>query len=422
MEQKSPSPIETAHFKFALIAPVIQGLHPDGTAAAYFRRVTAEPIRKPDGTFHRYKGKTLEKWAQLYKKGGMDALMPSGRSDKGTTRVLPDTAIGEIYRLKEKYPRLNATQIHFILIRDAYIPATVSVAAVQRFVRKNDLKSGRVLNVKDRKAFEEEEFGRLWQADTCFLPCLTENGNTRRTYLIMIIDDHSRLIVGGGIFYNDNALNFQMVFKQAVASYGIPDKIYTDNGSPYANGQLSLICGSIGTLNLRAPVGDGASKGKIERSFRTLKDRWVNGLDMKQVRSLKELNAMLKSYVLEYNRTYHTAIKETPIDRFMRTGGSIRMPRSREWLDECFHNRVNRKVNNNSCISMDGILYDAPMQFIGMNVEVRFLPGAMDGAYILHDGLHYPIKKTDKAANARTKRGNLPKIDYTMGGFGNEQQ
>src|SRR5665648_1111285 len=32
--------IEAAHFKFALIAPVIQGIFPDATKTAYYRRVT----------------------------------------------------------------------------------------------------------------------------------------------------------------------------------------------------------------------------------------------------------------------------------------------------------------------------------------------------------------------------------------------
>jgi hypothetical protein len=119
----------------------------------------------------------------------MDALMPKVRSDKGSTRTLTDTAIEEIYRLRQKYPRLNSTQIHARLIQDAFIPACVSVASVQRFVRKNDLKSARNLNIRDRKAFEEEFFGGLWQADTCYLPYISEDGKYRRTYLIMIIDD-----------------------------------------------------------------------------------------------------------------------------------------------------------------------------------------------------------------------------------------
>ena len=413
MPEKNVSPIETAHFRFALIAPVIQGLFPDGSAAAYCRRVTEEPIQKPDGTFFQYTHKTLEKWVQLYKNGGMDALMPKERSDKGTTRALNDASIEEIFRLKEAYPKLNSTQIHQMLVANGFIPAVVNVAAVQRFVKQHDLKSARNPNVKDRKAFEEPEFGCLWQADTCYLPYIKEDGRTRRTYLIMIIDDHSRLIVGGRIFYNDNAYNFQKVLKDAIATYGIPDKLYLDRGSPYINEQLTLICGSVGCLKLHTPVRDGASKGKVERNFRTLRNRWLHALDPAQIQSLDEFNRLLASYIYQHNTTVHSSIKETPLDRFMRTRAHIRLPRSQEWLGECFQNRITRKVNNDSCITIDKVCYDAPQQFIGMRVEVRYLPGEMEDAYILYEGRHYPIPRTDKVANSRTRRDNLPRIDYS---------
>jgi transposase InsO family protein len=413
MPNQQLSPLEVAHFRFALIAPVVQGLFPDASASAYYRRVTESPIVKPDGSSFAYKPKTLEKWAASYKKGGMDALLPNERSDKGSTRVLSDVAIEEIYRIKEKYPRLNATMIHQLLVRDAFIPATVSVAAVQRFVRFNDLKSARNPNVKDRKAFEEPLFGCLWQADTCYLPHIKENGHSKRTYLMMLIDDHSRLIVGGRIFYNDNAYNFQKVLKQAIATFGIPDKLYTDSGAPYRNAQLSFICGSVGCLELHSPIRDGASKGKIERNFRTLRNRWLNALDVSQIHSLAEFNEMLSAYIYQHNTTIHSSINETPLERFMRTKEHIRIPKSQGWLDECFHNRISRKVNNDSCVTIDGVCYDAPQQFIGMKVDIRFLPGHMEDAYILYEGLHYPMPRTDKVANSRTKRNNLPYIDYS---------
>jgi len=416
MSNQATSPIKIAHFRFALIAPVIQGIYSDVSASAYYRRVTQHPLTLPDGTTFRYHPKTLGKWTHLYKKGGMDALMPQVRADKGSTRTLSDVAIEEIYRLKEKYTRLNATQIHIRLIEEGFIPADVSVASVQRFIKKNDLKSARNLTIRDRKAFEEEFFGGLWQADTCYLPYITENGKSRRTYLIMIIDDHSRLIVGGRIFYNDNAYNFQKVLKEAVATYGIPFKLYLDNGSSYSNEQLTLICGSIGSVELHTPVRDGASKGKVERNFRTLKNRWLYGLDASQIQSLQEFNQKLLAYIRKHNTTIHSATKETPLDRFRKTNSSIQTPKSSEWLDECFHNRVIRKVNHDSCISLDGTYYDAPMQFITMKVEIRYLPDRMEDAYILYEGVHYPIHPTDKVANGKAKRNNLPLMDYSKRG------
>jgi transposase InsO family protein len=413
MPKSQIPPLELAHFRFALIAPVIQGQFPDPSAAAYYRRVTEEPLILPNGSSVVYRPKTLEKWVCDYKRNGMDALVPRERSDKGSTRTLSDVAIEEIYRLRSKYPRLNATYVHQLLIRDAFIPATVSVAAVQRFFRKNDLRSARNPNVKDRKAFEEPLFGCLWQADSCYLPHIKENGHSRRTYLIMLIDDHARLIVGGQIFYNDNAYNFQKVLKQAIATYGICDRIYIDSGSPYKNAQLTLILDSVGCLEQHTPIRDGASKGKVERNFRTLKDRWLYGLDISQIHSLAEFNELLAEYIYKHNATVNKSTKETPLDRFLHTRDHIRLPKSHEWLDECFMNRITRKVNNDSCISIDSVLYDAPQQFIGMKVNIRYLPGQMEEAYILYDGLHFPIPRTDKVANSRTKRNNLPSIDYS---------
>lgn len=252
--------VKLAQFKFALIAPVIQGLFPDASRRDYYRRVTEKTFVLPDGRKAVYKPATIEKWVSIYKREGFDGLMPKERSDKGSTRVLPDTAIERIYLLKQTFPRLNATQIHAKLVQEGLIPAVVSVSAVQRFIKHNDLKGARNLNIRDRKAFEEDAFGRMWQADTCYFPHITEDGKSRRVYVVCIIDDHSRMIVGAELFYSDSAASFQKVLKDAVSAYGIPSKLLVDNGSPYANEQLSLICGSLGIALIHTRVRDGASK------------------------------------------------------------------------------------------------------------------------------------------------------------------
>ena len=406
-----------AQFRFALIAPVIQDLFPDATKTTYYKRVTENPLTLPDGSLKEYDYKTVEKWVSLYRLGGIDALMPKDRSDKGTSRALPDTATEEIYRLKEAFPRLNATQIHQKLIADSFIPASVSVDAVQRFIKHNDLKSARNPNIRDRKAFEEDMFCKMWQADTCYLPHITEDGKCRRVYCVMIIDDHSRLLVGGELFYNDNAANFQKVFKDAVATYGIPDKLYVDNDGPYCNEQLSLICGSVGTVLLHTRVRDGASKAKVERHFRTLKERWLYALDINSIHSLSKFNALLKDYMRSYNTTFHTGIDSTPFTRFQNTKVHARCPKSRDWLDECFLNRITRKVNKDSTVSINKESFDVPMQFISMKVDIRYEPQNLDTAFILYDGNQFPLLRTDKNANCHTKRNNAPAIDYSkMGG------
>lgn len=407
---------EVAQFRFALIAPVIQGLYPDASATAYYKRVTASPLTLPDGSTVTYSYKTLEKWKSQYSIGGLDALMPGTRSDKGIPRALNEDAIAEIYRIKEEHPRMNATQIYTHLVRESFIPATVSVDSVQRFIRHNDLKSARDPNLRDRKAFEEDEFGKIWQADTCYLPHITEDGTSRRVYCIMIIDDHSRLLVGGELFYNDNACNFQKVLKDAIATYGIPDKLYVDNGCSYSNAQLSMICVSLGILLLHTRVRDGASKGKVERHFRTLKERWLYTLDINKITSLSQFNGMLKDYMRDYNTTFHRGIDTIPLERYQASKDHPRQPESRQWLDDCFYNRITRKVRKDSTISIDRVCYDVPMQFISAKVDVRYLPDDMTSAYILFDGEKFPIRQTSRNDNCHTRRNNPPAIDYSKAG------
>ena len=404
---------QVAQFRFALIAPVVQDLYPDPSRTAYYKRVTKDPLTMPDGKVVNISYKTLEKWVSNYQRYGFDSLMPSERSDKGTTRVLSDTAIEEIFRLKAEFPRLNATQIHSQLIQEGFIPASVNVCAVQRFIKRNDLKGARNPNMRDRKAFEEDAFGKMWQTDTCYFPYITENGRSKRVYCISIIDDHSRLIVAGGLFYSDSAANFQSVFKKAISTYGIPQKLYTDNGAPYANEQLSLICGTLGTVLLHTKVRDGASKAKIERFWRTTKDRWLYSLDTDSIHSLSEFDALYQEYLRNYNLTQHSGIGCTPFERYRLSEKCVRIPESKDWLDESFLNRITRKVRKDSTVSIDKISFDCPMQFIDQRVEIRFRPGDMNSAVIVYENEKFPLRLTDKNENCRTKRNNSPTIDYS---------
>ena len=416
---KSDSEMQkAAQFKFGLIAPVIQDTYPDESISAYCRRVSEKPVVLPDGRVLQYKAKTLEKWISSYRRCGIDALTYRRRKDLGSTRVIPVSAEEEIYRLKKEYPRLNATQIRERLIEEGCLPSNVSLSSVQRYIKRNGLRGAALVSMKDRKAFEETYFGAMWQADTCYLPCLNEGGKKRRCYLIMILDDHSRMIVGGQIFYQDNAYNLQTVLHNAVETYGIPNKLYCDNGAPYRNDQLAMICSSIGTVLLHTAVRDGASKGKVERNFRTMKERWLYGLDFAQIGSLKELNDLMSEYTRRHNTTVHSVTKEAPLTRYTKTNDRVRKPKSREWLDECFCNRITRNVRRDSTVIIDTVMYDVPFEFIGQKVEIRYLPQKMDMAYILNNGKRYDLKKTNKNENARTKRQNAMTIDYSRTGKG----
>ena len=399
------SGIDVAQWRLGLIAPVIQNTYLETSEAAYYRRITERPIQRPDGEMVELSPNTLQKWVSEYRKGGFEALLPKARSDKGSTRVLPEEAKEEIRRLLEKFPRLKGQQICEHLKENGFVAMTVSARSVQRYIRSNDLRNPVLLQTKERKAFEAEEFGEIWQADTCYFPYIEENGKSRRAYCICILDDHSRLVVASEIFYEDTAANFQKVLKDAIATFGIPRKLLLDNGAPYSNEQLSLICGTLGIVIIHARPRDGAEKGKQERYWRRVKEQLLFGLDMSEITSLRQFNDVYKEYVHKYNHSPHTGINgKKPFDRYEDSNAHLRRPESEEWLSTCFMNRVERKVKGDATLTIAKVQYDVPQQFIRCKVEVRYVPNDMSTACIYSNGKKYPIRKTNKVENAHTRR------------------
>jgi len=416
---KSQNPFQMGQFRFGLIAPVVQGTYNDKSPSAYYRRVTEEPLQRPDGSVFRYSPQTLHCWELMYRNGGMDALIMQPRSDKGVPRALCSEAKIRICGLLDQFPKLPATQIRSKLLEEGVITSKVSERCIQRFVKEWRTRSSATGIKKDRKAFEAEYFGEIWQADSCYFPFIPDDkGTERRTYLIIIIDDHSRMIVAAELFFNDNAPNFQRLYKSAVATHGINHKLYVDHGGPYDNSQIALICGNIGTALIHSAVKDPAGRGKIERLFRTVKETWLYGIDISTVKSLSGFNKMLNEFVRSYNLTVHSSTGETPMDRFLKTRGRIKAPQSREWLDDCFLNRERRKVRSDGTLQIRNVQFDVPLQFIGQTVDVRFPPDRLDEACILYNNTKYTLRKTNKVENARVKRDS-PKIDYGWDGGGN---
>lgn len=405
--------IAIASLRLAAIQPAFNNTYPDMNKTAYYARISQQPFKFPDGHEVLYAPGTYACWESDFRKGGFDALIPKERSDKGHTRKLDADVIAKIYDLREKYPRLTATGIRDKMILDGFIKESdASVATFQRFIKKNNLKGASAPGQKDRKAFEEEFATGMYQADTLYGPFITENGISRRTYCIMILDDKSRMIVGGKFFYEDNSVNFLQVFKEAVCTYGIPGKLYVDNGASYKNSQLPLICGQLGTVLIHTPVRDGASKGKVERNFRTLRTRFLDALDPGSLSDIGELNRLLTEYIRTHNTSEHSGIGMIPHVRYMEDIFRIRMPKSREWLNDCFLYRVKRKVRNDSTITLEKRLYDVPMEYIRCSVEVRYIPGDTDSAFIWEEDKRIPIRLTNKIENSKTKRKNRYSLAY----------
>ena len=394
-----------ALFRFAIIAPLVNNTHNCKSKSEFYRNAALRKYTLPNGREATISAGIIKKWYIGYCKNGFESLKPKCRTDIGYSRKIPTECIDKIAELKEKYPYITGKAIYNKLIENGDILAKdVSLASLYRFLNRHHFHTH---NVTERKAFEMEYANDCWQGDTSHGPILTIDGKKVQTYLIQLIDDASRLIVGYQFFLNDNALNFQLVLKQAIKTYGVPKRIFVDNGTPYKNQQLSLICATIGTVLLHAKAYSPQSKAKIERSFRTVKDNFLNCEDWTKYKSLKELNDSYRKYIVsEYNSKYHSGIEDIPRNRFQRDYDKLKFISSHEEVDKMFLHVEEKPVAADSTIRLGKRDFEVPQKYIKQRIMVKYSLEDLSYIYIYNDKTKelekaYPV---DKIANSKMKR------------------
>lgn len=409
-----------AFHRYGMIHPIIAKTHGYSSVNAYLKHLEVTPVKDPiTGEERTYAASTVRQWLKNFQEGDFPALYPGSRSDSGATRILNDRAKARIQELIRLHPKIFCTDITEKINEEQLTTRPVSVSTVTRYVNtvRKEKSLPQIHQGKDRKAFEMANANDCWQADTTELKRL----NGKRTFLVMIIDDASRLVVGYQIFFHDNKENFQIVLKRAVETYGAPKLLYTDHGGPYENRQLELICARIGTLLRHPDVRDGAAKGKIERLNKTVQGKWMEITDFKSMSSLEQLNRSLSDYIVNrYNRRPHSALKQddgtllTPLQRFLQDQKKIRKL-SQEELDHRFLNCEERKVRTDSTISIRNSQYEVPEGHLRETIQVLFDPSKpeelwMEDPKTKEKVLLRPVNKVENASRPRSQKLRLAAV------------
>ena len=408
---------EMALFRFSLIAPVVAGTFREPSQMEYFRQTATKEHLLPTGKSVRFSPLTIKKWFLLYQKGGLDSLIPKARMDLGGSRVLTSDMCEQIKAYKEQFPYITGKKIYEKMIQDGYLKEhEISVDSIYRFLKNEHLTRDTMPPV-ECLAFEMEHANDCWQADTTVGPVITVNGSRRQTYLIAFIDDASRIITHGEFFFADNAVNMQIAFKKAILKYGVPKRLFVDNGCSYQNNQLKWICAELGIVKIHSKPYKPQGKAKIERSHRTIKDKWINAIDWNDYTSLEQLNTNYQEFLnKEYTNFVHSTLGETPKQRYLKDFHLLKFQTDEE-LEEHFLHRITRKVTPTATISLFRISYEVPQHYIGLTIPIRYHAEDLSEIYI-YDGvtnkrLHccYPIKKLDNANRKRKANISYSQMD-----------
>lgn len=388
---------EIALKRYGSIAPLISGnIDSYKSKSDYFRSVASSIGVHPH---------TIQRWYSRYLKEGFDGLMPKSRSDQHHYRKLDKDTKDQIIYLLSEYPRLPATMVYQKLLETNTIVAKdVSLSTVNRFVQEYKKSKG-FGPLKDMKRYEREHINEVWCGDSSVGPYLKVDGKKQRTYIIALIDDASRMIVGIDIFFNDNFVNLMSVIRGAVIKYGKPKTFNFDNRSNYRSTQMNLLAARIGTVIHYNPARTPTGKAKIERWFRTMKDQWMSQLCMTDYKSLDELRKSLFMFVQEYNQRVHSSLNgKSPMERFFSESTLIIRMNENE-IERSFLLEIERKVSNDSVIVIDEKEYEVNYKYQGQRLLIRYSPD-LKKVYVV-DSISKemePIELLDKNKNSTMHR------------------
>ena len=394
---------EIALFRYRVICDLISGIYSCGSKSEYFRTKSEVQWIDNNGRSVEISVPTIERWYYTYKKYGFDGLMPRDRSDSGRSRKLDGEILEIIKHYVEKHPRMPATAIFDELISNHYITYDdVSLSTFTRYVTKIKNNKG-VINHSEMKRYEAEHINDIWCCDTTYSFKLTVNGEKKRMYIIAIIDDASRMIVGIDVFFNDNYVNFMRVLKNAVKKYGKPKILNLDNGAPYKNKQIELLGARLGITLYHNKPYYGPGKAKIERWFKTMKDHFMASFHLTTKTTIDEFKSELLNYVNKYNNMVHSSINMTPTERFFDKGDEIKRIDD-DTIEKSFLLEIERKVSIDCVIPIDNIEFEVPQKYSGKRIKIRYSDDYKTCYVVNSDNILEKVELLDKVANSKMKR------------------
>ena len=240
--------------RFSLISPVLNGQVDN--QKEYFIEVTSKAIDMPYYGMRMYSPKTLGSWLSDYRRGGIDALKPGYRSDRGKSRKIDDKLVEKIREKRIQKPRINSSMLYESLVKDgAILPQEVSLSTFYRFLAANpDLTAIKEPDEeKEMKRFAHQYINELWQSDLLYGSYLKVGKSKKQTYLIAFLDDASRFVTYSQWSFSQNFSALRVVLKEAVLRKGIPSMIYTDNGKIFRSAQMQMVCAQIGCSLIHSP-------------------------------------------------------------------------------------------------------------------------------------------------------------------------
>jgi transposase InsO family protein len=383
---------QKALLRFQIISAYLAADPPRGKRRQMIEHLAAKTWMLESGEVCVVKADTIRYWIRLYRDGGFEALKDKPRS-QGTSRAIPQQFIDTACKLKIEVPERTLDRIITIMENMQLAPpGLLRRSTLHRALQARGL-SARKLAIPDHQdldRWQADYANDLWQADMLqgpWLPDPQRPGKMRRTYLYAFLDDASRLLLYGRVFFKGDLPALELVFKRALQRYGRPKRLYYDNAMVFKANHMRLICAEIG---IQRPIHTKPYRpmghGKIEAFNRFCVTNFIAELKASTITTLDQLNEAFLAWVdEEYNRRHHSELGISPKQRWLKDACRI------QYLDEekirlAFLWRELRTSDKTGVIRLFNQTYKVSSTLAKRRVEIRYDPENLESIEIFLDG------------------------------------
>jgi transposase InsO family protein len=265
--------------------------------------------------------KTVHVWLARYEAEGLEGLVDRSHRPRSCPHQVGVGVEAAIARMRSSHPSWGPRRLVFELGRAGVEPVPSESAVYRCLVRLNLVDpSGRRRRDRKWKRWERGLPMELWQMDVVGGFRLADG---RRAKALTGVDDHSRFCISAYLMLRESSPNVCEGLALALARYGIPGQVLTDNGKvftgrfnqPPVEVLFDRVCREHGIEHLLTQPRSPTTTGKVERFHRAIRTEFRTD---RVFPTLAAAQAELDAWVVDYNhRRPHQALgMATPADRF----------------------------------------------------------------------------------------------------------
>ena len=364
--------------------------------------------------------RTIRSYIKRYKKKGAKGLLfyhPRPPSPRIKDRQLRK----KIRQMVKENPVRSVSKIRELLQLDKEYKdkiVLVSDRTIYRFLYENGMSQKErhsMLSDIGRRAYHQFEASyslELVQGDARDGIWITRlDGKVIKTYLFLWVCDYSRKILFGKYYESEKLPCMEDSFKHMVLRYGIPIKVYLDNGKVYVSRHFSAILAALGIKQIHHRPYQAYAKGKIEVVNKTIKYGFQREAEQAGMKTLEELNTAFWAWCeLVYNKRVHSTTGQTPDERFIsglpKGNNAIRRILDIEEFMLLFLERTTRTITRYGKIKLYNNQYPVQSKPHGTVVHVRFDPFDLSEVHI-YDSKNVFLETTSPSKLVNNRAQNI---------------